>query len=51
MVEHTKKVFWHLHTLPQQSSLQNSLAGKKEQHTVAAAFTHERTITVTGIRL
>jgi hypothetical protein len=29
MVEHAKKVFWHHHTLHQQLSLENSLAGTK----------------------
>ena len=29
MVQHAKKVFWHHHTLHQQLSLQNSLAGTK----------------------
>jgi len=29
MVEYAKEVFWHHHTLHQQLSLQNSLAGTK----------------------
>jgi len=51
MVEHAKQIFWHHHHTISTGQYGEQPSRHKETHTVAAVYTHKRTINVTGIRL